>query len=203
MTKIKNFFKKTWNWIKKAFTVCKNYFRENVWAGVLAIVLGILLFIFIVQGIVKAIDKAANTEEDQTVLNATTLTSAQLMDKLSKGETFIIFFGANNCAHCKEFYKTINTYVGSGNTVYYLDLNDKSDTTLNRYYPELEERLLNDIPVDRGITAFNTPTTVYVKNGQFADAIQGAYGMEGGANYATFCDIVEGKYVGKPTYKLQ
>ena len=203
MTKIKNFFSKMGKWIKKAWGVCMNFFKENVWAAVLAIVVAILLFILIVQGIVKGIDKLANKEEESSIsLRATTLTTSQVMDKLNNGDTFILFIGANTCAHCKEFYKTINTYVNSGNTVYYVDVADSSDPTLNKYFSELEERLLNDIPSDRNITELATPTTIYVKDGEFADAIQGAYGMEGGSDYATFCDVVEGKYVGKPTYKI-
>lgn len=200
MTKIKNFFKKTWDWIKNVFRICSNYLKENVWASVLAIVLAILLFLFLINGIVKGIDKIATKEEDSSVLNATTITTAQAMEKINKGETFVLFLGANTCAHCKEFYKTINAYVGSGNTVYYVDLADTSDPTLSRYFPEFEERLLNEVPSDRGIVELATPTTIYIKNGEFVDAVQGAHGMSGGADYATFCDVVEGKYVGKATY---
>ena len=203
MTKIKNFFSKLWKWIKTAWRVSMEFFKENVWAAVLAIVVGILLFILVVQGIVKGVDKLTNKEEESSIaLRATTITTSQVMDKLNNGETFVLFIGANTCSHCKEFYKTINTYVKSGNTVYYVDVADTSDPTLSKYFSELEERLLEDIPSDRNITELATPTTVYVKNGEFADAIQGAYGMNGGSDYATFCDVVEGKYVGKATYTI-
>ena len=71
MSKIKNFFYKVWlvikkvslklwQWIKKAYSVCAAFLKENVWAAVLSIVVGILLFILLVQGIVKGIDKINN-----------------------------------------------------------------------------------------------------------------------------------------------
>lgn len=203
MTKIKNFFSKLWGWIKKAWKASMAFFKENVWASVLAIVISILLFILLVQGIVKGIDKLTNkTEESSIALRATTITSSELMEKINKKETFVLFIGANTCAHCKEFYKTINTYVKSGNTVFYIDVADTSDPTLKKYFSEIEEKVLREVESDRNITELATPTTVYVKDGVFADAIQGAYGMDGGSDYATFCDIVEGKYVGKPAYKL-
>ena len=214
MDKLKAFFSKVWKvtkdicsklwaWTKKAYSVCANFLRENVWASVLAIVVAILLFILIVQGIVKGIDKISNkTEESSVSLKATTITTSELMTKLNNGDTFVLFIGANTCAHCKEFYKTVNAYVSSGNTVYYVDIADISDPTLTKYRAEISERLLEGVPTDRNITELATPTTVYVKEGEFVDAIQGAVGMDGGADYVTFCDVVEGKYVGKPSYKL-
>lgn len=204
MTKIKNLFSKIWDWIKKFIKVCSNFLRENVWASVLGIVVAILLFILVVQGVVKGIDKCSNASSESTIANrATTLTTSEVMEKLNKGHTFVLFLGANTCSHCKEFYKTINTYVKSGNTVYYVDLADTSDPTLLKYQAEFEERLLDGVPTDRGITSLATPTTIYVKDGEFVDAVQGAYGMEGGANYAIFCDVVEGRYVGKSTYTFE
>ena len=200
MNKVKNFFSKVWDWIKKAFRASKNFFKENVWASVLAIVIGILLFIVVVQGIVKAVDKCKNETSESSIENrSTTITSSQLMEKLENNETFVLFLGANTCAHCKQFYKTVNTYIKSGNTVYYVDLADSSDPTLNKYYYEIQEKL-EDIAADRNITDLSTPLSIYVKDGVFTDAVQGAYGMEGGADYATWCDVMEGKYVGKPTY---
>lgn len=200
---IKTFSAKVWSWTKKTYKICANFLRENVWAAVLGIVLAIFLFILIVQGIVKGIDKWTNqTEESSVSLKATTITSSQLMTKLNNNETFVLFIGANTCAHCKQFYKTINTYVSSGKTVYYIDVADTSDPTLTKYYPEIAERLLEGVPTDRNITELATPTTVYVKDGEFLDAIQGAVGMNGGKDYVVFCDVVEGKYVGKDAYKL-
>lgn len=198
---IGNFFKnKVWVWIKKAYKVCSDFLRENVWASVLAIVIGILLFIVLVQGIVKAIDKCQSEKNESTIENrATTITTSQLMDKLNANQSFVLFIGANTCSHCKEFYKTVNTYVKAGNTVYYVDLADTSDPTLERYYYVLEEKL-KPIAKDRNITDLSTPLSVYVENGVFKDAVQGAYGMEGGSDYATWCDVMEGKYVGKSVY---
>jgi len=204
MSKIKNFFIKVWELIKKCYKVCVNFLKENVWASVLGIVLGILLFILVVQGIVKGIDKCKSETTESTVNNmATTLTTSQLMDKLNSSDnTFVLFIGANTCAHCKEFYKTVNTYIKSGHTVYYVDMADTSDPTLTKYAAELEERL-ETIPDDRNITDLSTPLSIYVKNGEFVDAVQGAYGMEGGTNYATWCDVMEGKYENKATYTFQ
>lgn len=69
-------------------------------------------------------------------------------------------------------------------------------------YPVIVEKLTTEIPDDRNITGLATPTTVYVKDGKFADAVVGAYGMKGGEEYAIFCDVVEGKYVGKASHSL-
>ena len=159
MTKIKNFFSKLWGWIKKAWKASMAFFKENVWASVLAIVISILLFILLVQGIVKGIDKLTNkTEESSIALRATTITSSELMEKINKKETFVLFIGANTCAHCKEFYKTINTYVKSGNTVFYIDVADTSDPTLKKYFSEIEEKVLREVESDRNITELATPT---------------------------------------------
>lgn len=202
-TWIKAFSAKAWVWIKKAYNITANFLRENVWAAVLGIVVAIFLFILIVQGVVKGIDKWTNkTEESSVSLKATTITTSQLMTKLNNNETFVLFIGANTCSHCKQFYKTVNTYVSSGKTVYYVDVADTSDPTLAKYYPEISERLLEGVPSDRNITELATPTTVYVEKGEFKDAIQGAVGMSGGKDYIVFCDVVEGKYVGKDAYQL-
>ena len=200
MSKIKNFFSKVWEWIKKAFKATKNFFKESPWASVLAIVLGILLFILVVQGIVKGVDKCKSENNESSIENrATTITTSQLIEKLNNNESFVLFIGANTCGHCKEFYKTVNTYIKSGKTVYYVDLADSSDPTLNKYFAEIEERL-EDIPADRNITDLSTPLSIYVKDGIFKDGVQGAYGMSGGTDYATWCDVMEGEYQDKPTY---
>ena len=202
MNKVKNFFVKVWEWLKKAYRVCRDFLKENVWASVLLIVVSILLFIIIVQGIVKAVDKWQSKEEESSIENrSTVLTTSQLMTKLENKESFVLFLGANTCAHCKQFYKTVNTYIKSGNTVYYVDLADTSDPTLNKYYYELVEKL-DDIPDDRNITDLSTPLSIYVKDGVFTDAVQGAFGMSGGTEYATWCDVMEGVYEGKPTHGL-
>lgn len=203
MNKIKDIFIKIGKAIKKFWSATINFFKESPWASTLAIVVGILLFIFIVQGVVKGVDKCNNKNSETAEINkAITLTSTEVMEKINNNETFILFMGSHSCAHCKQFYKTINTYVDSGNTVYYIDLDDTSDPTRTRYLPILQEKLVEGIPADRAIEDLSTPTTVYVKDGEFVDAVQGAYGMEGGTNYAIFCDVMEGKYIGKPTYKF-
>ena len=67
---------------------------------------------------------------------------------------------------------------------------------------EIKQKVLDEIPEDRKITSLSTPLTIYVKDGEFKDAMQGAYGMKGGEDYLVFCDIVEGNYVDKPVYTL-
>lgn len=203
MDKIKKFFKKVWELIKKVYKVIANFLRENIWASVLAIVVGILLFIVVVQGIVKGIDKCQNASSESSIENrATAITSSELMTKIDNGDTFVLFIGSHDCAHCQQFYKTINTYIKSGNTVYYLDIADDTDLTLTKNYAVIVEKLTTEVADDRNITSLATPTTVYVKDGVFADAVVGAYGMSGGEEYAVFCDVVEGKYVGKAAHSL-
>ena len=123
-------------------------------------------------------------------------------DKINNEETFVLFLGSHNCAHCQQFYATINAYIKSGNTVYYLDVADESDAALIANYAIIVEKLTTEVPDDRGITTFATPTTVYVNKGVFADAVVGAYGMSGGEEYAKFCDVVEGVYADKPSHGL-
>ena len=196
---MKNFFSKLWIYIKKAFNVTVRFVKDNIWASVLGVVRVIVLLIMALQGIIKAIDSCGN--DDNIENRATVITSGQLEDKLENGDTFVLFIGSQDCAHCKQFYKTINTYIKStGNEIFYFDTGDTTDLGRTKMTAELEDRLLSDIETDRGITSLATPTTVYIENGEFKDAIQGAYGMDGGANYLIFCEVIEGKYVGKATY---
>ena len=88
----------------------------------------------------------------------------------------------------------------TGNEIFYFDTADTTDLGRTKMTAEIEERLLADVESDRGITSLATPTTIYIENGEFKDAIQGAYGMDGGTNYLIFCEVIEGKYVGKATY---
>ena len=196
---MKNFFSKLWVYIKKIFNVIVAFFKENIWASVLGVVLAIVVFIMALQGIIKAIDSCGN---DSNIENrATVLTSSQLEEKLDNGDTFVLFVGSQNCDHCKLFYKTVNNYMRTtGNEIFYFDTADTTDLGRTKMTAEIEERLLADVEADRGITSLATPTTIYIENGEFKDAIQGAYGMDGGANYLIFCEVIEGKYVGKATY---
>ena len=72
---MKNFFIKLWEYIKKGFKVSVQFFKENIWASVLGVILAIVLFIMALQGIIKAIDSCDN----DTIQNrATVVTSSQL-----------------------------------------------------------------------------------------------------------------------------
>ena len=196
---MKKFFINLWQYIKKIYAVLARFFKENVWASVLGILVAIVLFIVALQGVIKAIDSC---DSKSTIQNrATVLTGSQLEEKLNEGHSFVLFIGSQTCDHCKLFYATINTYIRStGNEIFYFDTGDMTDPARISVTSDLEERLLNDIPADRGITSLATPTTVRIENGEFVDAIQGAYGMTGGSNYLIFCEVIEGDYVGKSTY---
>ena len=203
MESLKNFFIKVWEYIKKAFNVSVEFLKENIWATVLSVILAIILLIMGLQGIIKAIDSC----ENETIQNrATVVTSSQIEKMFDEEKTFVLFIGSQNCSHCKEFYKTINTYIKStGKEIFYFDVDDTTDPGSDRYTLELQDMILSAIPEDRGIKSLSTPTTIRVEDGVIVDAIQGAYGMEGGTNYLIFCEVIEGAYVGKDTYtnKLQ
>jgi predicted bacteriocin transport accessory protein len=196
---MKKFFSTVWLYIKKGFNVTVRFFKENIWASVLAVILAIVLFIVALQGIIKAIDSC---DDDKIENRATAITSAQLEEKLEAEETFVLFVGSQDCAHCKQFYKTINRYIKDhpDTEIFYFDTNDSTDLGRGKMTIEIEQRLIAEIESDRGITSLATPTTIYIEDGEFKDAIQGAYGMTGGANYLIFCEVIEGKYVGKSTY---
>ena len=196
---MKNFFINVWEYTKKAYKLAVNFFKENVWATVLGIIVAIVVFIIAIQGIIKAIDSCGNDSDIEN--RATVLTSSQLEEKLENGETFVLFIGSQDCDHCKLFYKTVNTYMKStGNEIFYFDTADTTDLGRTAMVAELEDRLLHEMSDQaslREITSLATPTTVYIEDGVFVDAIQGAYGMNGGTNYLLFCEIIEGKLVGK------
>ena len=196
---MKNFFIKVWEYIKKAFFVVVRFFKENVWASVLGIIIAIVLFIMALQGVIKAIDSCGDGSKIEN--RATVVTSKELQAMLDKDGEFILFIGSQNCDHCKLFYETINKYMLTiGKEVFYFDTADTTDFGRTAMVSDLEFKLLNEIDPDRGITALATPTTVLIRDGEFVDAIQGAYGMEGGNDYFIFCEVVEGVYENKPTY---
>ena len=196
---MKNFFIKVWEYIKKAFFVVVRFFKENVWASVLGIIIAIVLFIMALQGVIKAIDSCGDGSKIEN--RATVVTSKELQAMLDKDGEFILFIGSQNCDHCKLFYETINNYIlTTGTEVFYFDTADTTDFGRTAMVSDLEFKLLNEIDPDRGITALATPTTVLIRDGEFVDAIQGAYGMDGGNDYFIFCEVVEGVYENKPTY---
>jgi predicted bacteriocin transport accessory protein len=196
---MKNFFIKVWEYIKKAFFVVVRFFKENVWASVLGIIIAIVLFIMALQGVIKAIDSCGDRSKIEN--RATVVTSKELQTMLDKDGEFILFIGSQNCDHCKLFYETINNYIlTTGTEVFYFDTADTTDFGRTAMVSDLEFKLLNEIDPDRGITALATPTTVLIRDGEFVDAIQGAYGMDGGNDYFIFCEVVEGVYENKPTY---
>lgn len=200
MKKIKTFFKKIWEFIKKIYKVVANFIKENVWAQVLAILAAVVLFILVFQGVVKLIDKATSKEEE-TVNMATALTATELRNKIDNKESFVLFIGGHSCAHCRQFYTTINAYISEGKTVYYFDVEDTSDVanTTSFRLNVLRNPLVNNIniKINRGIKELATPTTVVVQDGKFVDAIQGAIGMDGGQAYVDFTRLLAGEFINK------
>ena len=89
--------------------------------------------------------------------------------------------------------------VQSGKWIYYVDIDDTSDTTRDVKYLLEWKEYLDEIDTRdyANQDSLSTPTTVVVRNGKFADAKSGALGLEGGDEYLNFTKFVEGEYIGK------
>lgn len=76
-----------------------------------------------------------------------------LKQKVENKEDFILFIGANSCAHCTSYKTTINSIVNNYNVeVYYIDVDNLS---------EKEDSYLKALAPYTG-----TPTTVFIENGK-------------------------------------
>ena len=123
---------------------------------------------------------------------------AEAREKISNDDDFVLFIGAHDCVYCNEFKTVVNKYISStGNAIYYIDIHDTSDTSIEgRYLTEWAE-MLADIQTRDFDGGLSTPTVVVIRDGEFADAKSGAQGLSGGMEYLNFVDFVEGKYIGK------
>lgn len=73
--------------------------------------------------------------------------------KIDNKESFILFIGAESCAHCATYKPTLNSVINKYNVdVYYIDI-DKLSSKESSY-------LNNAVPFT------GTPTTVFIKNGK-------------------------------------
>lgn len=200
---IGNFFKKIGLFIWKYLKIAFNYVKENAWLQPIVLVVLIFGLVFGIQGIVNAVDKAKENNSSGTVNGKdvfTKITYGEVKSKLDNGDSFILFIGSHMCDHCTQFKKVVNKYVSStGNMIYYVDIDDTSDTTRDtRYLLEWKE-YLNEIDTRDYASqeSLSTPTTVVIRNGEFADAKSGAIGLNGGDEYLNFTKFVEGEYIGK------
>ena len=126
------------------------------------------------------------------------LTMKETREKISNGDDFVLFIGSHDCVYCMSFKTVVNKYVNStGNDIYYIDIGDTTDTSLeSRYLNEWVEMLANIETREFG-TSLSTPTVVVIQDGKFVDAKSGAQGLSGGMEYLNFVDFVEGKWIGK------
>lgn len=196
-----NFFKKIGLFIWKYLKVCWNYIKENAWIQPIAIVALIFGLVFGFQAIVDGIEKvkenkqAKQEEKDNKYIK---LTMSEVRTKIEEDESFVLFIGAHDCVYCNEFKTVVNKYISSTNKmIYYVDIHDTTDTSIEaRYLTEWAEKLA-DIPTREFDGGLSTPTVVVIEKGEFVDAKSGAQGLSGGMEYLNFVKFVEGEYVGK------
>lgn len=195
-----NFFKKIGLFIWKYLKISFNYVKDNAWLQPIVLVVLIFALVFGFQGVVNGIEKykenkAAKQEESKN--QYTKLTMAQARQKMADKEDFVLFIGAASCVYCAEFKTVVNKYVSStGNAIYYIDIEDDSDTSMEKRYLDEWVEKLTKIET-RMLTGLSTPTVIVIRDGEFADAKSGAQGLSGGMEYLNFVDFVEGKYIGK------
>ena len=186
---IGNFFKKIGLFIWKYLKICWNYIKENAWIQPIAIVALIFGLVFGFQGIVNGIEKIkenSQAKKEQAENKYTKVTMGQIREKLTNGDDFVLFVGSHNCIHCENFKQIINKYIGStGNTIYYIDIDDTSDTTIEARYLNEWKEMLTEIET-REITSLSTPTVIVIRDGEFADAKSGAQALNGGMEYLNF-----------------
>lgn len=200
---IGRFFKKIGLFIWKYLKIAFNYVKENAWLQPIALVVLIFALVFGIQGIVTAVDNAkANSSSSSSSEKDvyTKITYGEVQEKLDNGDDFILFIGSHNCYHCTQFKKVVNKYISStGNMIYFIDIDDTSDTTRDIKYLTEWKEYLDEIDTRdfADEDSLSTPTTVVVRDGVFADAKSGALGLEGGDEYLNFTKFVEGQYIGK------
>ncbi len=198
---IGNFFKKIGLFIWKYLKISWNYIKENAWIQPIVLVVLIFALVFGFQGIVNGIEKIKENREEKKAEESnkyTILTMAEVREKLDNDEDFVLFIGAHDCVYCNEFKTVVNKYISStNNMIYYIDIHDTTDTSIeSRYLTEWAE-MLADIETREFDGSLSTPTVVVIRDGEFADAKSGAQGLSGGMEYLNFVKFVEGEYIGK------
>ena len=201
---IGNFFKTIGLFIWKYLKICWNYIKENAWIQPIALVALIFALVFAFQGAVNGIEKIKAANEEKNSANKdlfTKLTMAEVREKIKKEEDFALFIGAHDCVFCQDFKVIVNRYIednpDSSKMIYYIDIHDTTDTSIdNKYLTEWAE-LLTDIDTRDFDGSLSTPTVVIIRDGEFADAKSGAQGLNGGTDYLNFVKFVEGGYIGK------
>ena len=198
---IGHFFKKIGLFIGKYLKVSWNYIKENAWIQPIAIVALIFAFVFGFQGVVNAVEKikeSSETKNDSKKDVYTKLTMGAVIEKLDAKEDFALFIGAHDCVYCEEFKSVVNKYINStDNMIYYIDIHDTSDSTIDSKVLVSWAELLEEIDTRDFDGSLSTPTVVIIRDGEFADAKSGAQGLDGGTDYLNFVKFVEGGYIGK------
>ena len=201
MKSICNFFKKVWAFIVKYSKIAWSYVKENAWLQPIIIVALIFGLVFGFQGIVNGVEKikASLETKEEAKDKFTKLTMGEVREKLNNGDDFALFIGAHDCVYCNDFKTVVNKYIGStGNMIYYIDIHDTSDSTIdNKYLVEWTEMLGEIATRDFDGTNLSTPTVVVIRGGEFKDAKSGAQGLSGGTDYLNFVKFVEGEYIDK------
>ena len=121
------------------------------------------------------------------------LNSSEMLDKINSGDEFVFTIGQYGCSACAAFETTINRYLQDGNDIYYVYANDTSDPNRGDFINYAFSKIANEIQADREIGHF-TPTTIYVKNGEFKDAYQGVLDTYDTYDYEKFVDMMKGEY---------
>lgn len=121
------------------------------------------------------------------------LNSSEMLDKINSGDEFVFTIGQYGCSACEAFETTINRYLQDGNDMYYVYVNDTSDPDRGNFINYAFSKLALEIQADREIGEF-TPTTIYVKDGEFKDAYQGVLDTYDTYDYEKFVDMMKGEY---------
>lgn len=131
-----------------------------------------------------------SSSESYDVGKMTVLSKEQLKTKLVSSDTFTLITGSKSCSHCKQLNSIIDKYINEDRIVYYVDMSVI-------YELMNSELIFSNIPDDRNINinVLYTPTTFYIENGIFKDALVGVFGINGGIEYYQLCQFMEGKFV--------
>lgn len=196
-----NFFKKIGLFIWKYLKICWNYIKENAWIQPIALVVLIFALVFGFQGIVNGIEKikeSSETKKDSAKDQFVKLKMSEVEEKINNGDDFALFIGAHDCVYCQDFKTVVNKYINStGNMIYYIDIHDTSDASIDNKVLQAWAESLEDISTRDFDGTLSTPTVIVIRGGEFKDAKSGAQGLSGGTDYLNFVKFVEGGYIDK------